>query len=228
MLMQAPARLAAFLLPQGLQLEALSGTLWQGSAARGTLWVNAQALSLGRVTWRVSPWSVLVLRPSVEVTSEWGGQRLRSAVSFNGPGRLNIEPLQAQFEIAFIRKMLPLYVGGRINLDFSHLTLEGGRVQSGDGRVQWRDAVWTANSGDVPLGHYSVALSGHAGELSGRVETVSGPLQVSGDLKLMANRYSIDLALSGPATANRALGDALRLLAQPSATGFAMVLSGEL
>lgn len=227
-LITAPARVVAVLLPETAQLSGFTGTLWDGSAARGTLRVAGQVLSLGRVSWRIHPWSVLGLRPRVELTSEWGGQRLRAVLRYTGPRSLGIEALRAQFDVRFIRQVVPLYVGGLIRLDFSDLDFQDGTFQSGGGEMVWQDAVWTANTGDVALGDYSLVVEAVGGELSGRVETLRGPLQVAGELQLSGNRYSVNLALSGPATANQGLGDALKLLAQPSATGFDMVMSGEI
>ena len=185
-------------------------------------------MSLGSVSWRIHPWSVLGLRPRVELTSEWGGQRLRAVLRYTGPRSLGIEALRAQFDVRFIRQLVPLYVGGLIRLDFSDLEFQDGTFQSGGGEMVWQDAVWTANTGDGALGYYILGLGGSEGQLSGRVETLRGPLQVAGELQLSGNRYSVNLALSGPATANQGLGDALKLLAQPSATGFDMVMSGEI
>ena len=179
-----------------------------GSAARGTLRVAGQVVSLGRVSWRIHPWSVLGLRPRVELTSEWGGQRLRAVLRYTGPRSLGIEALRAQFDVRFIRQVVPLYVGGLIRLDFADVEFQDSTFQSGGGEMVWQDAVWTANTGDVALGDYSLVVGAVGGELSGRVETLRGPLQVAGELQLSGNRYSVNLALSGPATANQGLGDA--------------------
>lgn len=227
-LMTAPARVVGLLLPDSAKLTGFTGTLWDGSAARGTLRVAGQVLSMGRVSWRIHPWSVLGFRPRVELTSDWGGQRLGAVLRYGGPSSLDVDVLRAQFDVRFVRQLVPLYVGGLIRLDFSDLQFQDGTFQSGGGEVVWQDAVWTANSGDVALGDYSLVLGGSEGGLSGRVKTLGGPLRVTGDLQLSGNRYSVNLALSGPATANQGLGDALKLLAQPSATGFDMVMSGEI
>jgi len=225
---KAPAWLVARFMPEAVQLSALSGSLWQGSAARGTLWINGRALALGRLTWEVSPLSLLLLQPKVAITSGWGSQTMRSTLVIDGWQSIVMTDLQAQVEIGFVRQLLPLFVGGQVNLEFAELHLKGGVPQSAVGSLQWREAVWTAASGDVALGHYNVLVSGHGSGLRGRVETVSGPLVVEGDLQWVENRYAVDLALSGPATENRGLAEALQFLAQPSPNGFDIVLSGTL
>lgn len=224
----APAWVMARFLPEAVQLSALSGSIWQGSAARGTLWINGRALSFGSLSWQIAPFSLLTLQPKIAIISGWGGQKMRSTIVFDGIESIVVTDFQAQIEIGFIRQLLPLYVGGQVSLDFAELHLKGGVPQSGTGRIQWRDAAWTAASGDVALGHYNIVVSGNGSGLRGAVETVSGPLEVEGDLQWVENRYAVDLALSGPATENSGLAEALQFLAQPSPNGFDMVLSGTL
>ncbi|MCH1492131.1 MAG: type II secretion system protein N, partial [Luminiphilus sp.] len=126
----APAWLVARFLPEAVQLSALSGSIWQGSAARGTLWINGRALSLGSLSWQIAPLSLLTLQPKIAITSGWGGQKMRSTIVFDGMESIVVTDLQAQIEIGFIRQLLPLYVGGQVSLDFAELHLQGGVPQS--------------------------------------------------------------------------------------------------
>lgn len=225
---QAPARLLGVLLPDRLILSAVSGSVWRGTAARSVWQLDNGALILGRVNWRLSPLSLVLLQPTVTINMEWGGQRLVGAFTQNLSGATEIKDFQAEFDTGLIRQFLPLYIGGRIIADFSKISLASNQLQSLDGTLTWQSAVWTAAAGDMSLGDYLLELSGKNRQVQGRVTTLSGGLMVAGTVAVAENNYEIDLDLSGPVTANPDLADALQLLATPSATGFDMVMKGRL
>ena len=227
-LAQAPARLVGVLLPERLALDAVSGSLWKGKAARGVFQLDGGGLILGRVSWQLSPLSVVLLQPTVTIRVEWGGQQLFGAVTRNLSGTVMVRDFHASFDSGLVRQFLPLYIGGRVIADFSEIAIASSQRPSLDGELVWESAVWAAAAGDVPLGDYQMMVSDTNGTLRGRVTTLSGALIVAGDVVVTASNYKIDLDLSGPATRNSELANALQLLAVPSVTGFDMVIEGRL
>ena len=225
-LWQAPAKIIESLLPERLVLNAVSGSFWNGKAARGIVQLDEGALMLGRVSWQLSPMSLLLLRPTITIRVEWGGQQLTGAVTRHLTGAVVIRDFHARFDSGLIRQLLPLYIGGRVIASFSEIAIASGQPLSIDGEILWQNAVWAAAAGDVPLGDYQLRLSSDHNRVKGRVNTLSGALIVAGDIVAAESNYEIDLDLSGPAARNPELANALQLLAVPSPTGFDMVVQG--
>ena len=223
---QAPARLVGVLLPERLMLAAFSGSFWTGEAARGVWRLDDGALILGRVNWHLSPLSLVLLRPTVTIEVAWGGQQLTGAFTRNLSGTVVIKNFYARFDSGLIRQFLPLYIGGRAIADFSEIAVASDKLLALDGKLLWKNAVWAAAAGDVPLGDYQLRLSNDNNKVQGQVTTLLGTLIVTGDVVVAENNYEIDLDLSGPATTDPELSGALQLLAAPTPTGFDMVIEG--
>jgi hypothetical protein len=77
LLAAVPARVLGYLLPATLQLGGFSGTLWQGQAARATIVAGGKLIHLGRVSWQLAPWSLLILSPSIDLNARWGSSACR-------------------------------------------------------------------------------------------------------------------------------------------------------
>lgn len=225
-----PARLIPRLLPADqLLLSGLSGSLLQGQAARAILQTPAGPLHLGRVQWRVHPLSVLTLSPTVTLHSEWAQQRASLRASGRGDV-LRLSDLDGSFSAGLVRQFVPLAVDGQVQLLFSELVLDAAGPLSAEGQVVWQNALWQSPGGGRPLGTYVAEITS-TGErqLSGRVDTLSGPVLATGDLSLDANTYGVNMLVTGR---NRnlepALAQALSLLAAPENSGYRLRLSGEL
>lgn len=231
LLATVPARVLGYLLPPTLQLGGFSGTLWQGQAARATVVTGGKVVHLGQVSWRLAPWSLLILSPSIDLDARWGQQRLQGNVRFGPGGGLTLRDIDVSADARLLREFMPLYVGGTLEAQLSIMSLESLAppvIDRVDGRLIWRNGVWTARVGDVALGNYVLALSGQQGSLLGTLQTLSGPLTVDGQLNLEGQQYRVDVALQGPATNNEGLRSSLRLMATPTADGFDLKLNGQL
>ena len=94
-----------------------------------------------------------------------------------------------------------------------------------------QNAVWTANSGYIPLGDYRVDVVGDAGSalgIVGEVVTESGALVLNGDLSLSIDAYAAKLSATGPVARDDGFRRAVLILATPTAEGFEIVLQGQL
>lgn len=228
LIQQFPSRVAASLLPQNIQLEGVAGTLWQGTAARAAVMVDGKRFILGRLNWRLEPLSLLGLSPAAHVTSVWGGQRFDGRVSLGLGGTASLEDVSLQLDIRFLRNLLPLYVGGQVQVTVPEALIDNRQLSVIAARIVWQDAVWAARQGDVALGNYALDFSGSDGAVTGSVITLSGPLVVAGDLALEGRDWQVDLEISGPAVANEGLRPSLMLFGVPSDKGFDVVLDGQL
>lgn len=223
----APARVVAPLLPEGVVLGGLGGTVWNGHAARASLSMDGRVLVLGRVEWSVDPLSLLLLSPEVSLHSRWGSQRIDARIQRPVTGGLILRDVSAALDVGFTQHLLPLYVGGVLEIDLGRLQMTAVGLDRVEGRLVWRNAVWTAHAGDVFLGNYVLELVGQEAGAEGRVLTLSGPLSVAGSVAVQGRHYALDLDLSGPATDHDGLRQSLELLAAPREGGLDMVLKGE-
>lgn len=231
LLATTPSRILGYVLPPAVQVGGFSGTLWHGQAARVALSTGGKVIHLGRLSWTLKPWSLLLLSPTVDFDAQWGQQRLKGSVRIGVAGGLTLRNVDATFDTQLIRAFLPLYIGGRIEAQMQMLRLESTappRVDTVAGRITWQNGVWTARSGDVALGNYVVEMAGEQGAIVGRLQTLSGPLTASGQFALEDQRYSLDVTLRGPATANDGLRTSLQLMATPVEDGFDLQLNGKL
>ncbi len=228
LLQQFPGRVVAVLLPSTVQLEGVTGTLWQGTAARAAVIVEGKRFVLGRLSWHLEPLSLLSLRPSINVSSVWGSQRFDGRVAAGLGGSASLEDVSLQLDVRFLRNLMPLYVGGQIQITLDQARVDDGQLTAVDARVVWQDAVWAARQGDVALGNYALDVSGNDGAIKGSVITLSGPLVVAGELAFEGRDWQVDLDVSGPAVANEGLRPSLMLFGVPTDNGFDVVLDGQL
>ncbi len=224
-----PARLVSYWLPQEARLAGITGTLWHGYAARASVDILGKLVHLGALNWSLKPWSLLLLSHDVSFSSRWGSQNLSGRVAVGVSGQVTLTDLNGSIDIRFLRELLPLYVGGELQFQGVNAVLaldERINVKQLSGRVLWQKAVWAASMGDVALGNYVLDWGEGKGPIGAQLLTLSGPLELAGQVALDSNRYRVDISLRGPAVRNTRLSDSFRLLAAPVADGFDLKLEG--
>ncbi len=227
---QLPARLLPALLPSELfRLSGVSGTLFNGRAARAQVSTGAGMMHLGTLRWEFHPGSLLTLAPRVSLSSEWGAQRGSTSLEWR-PGRVVVSDLDAMVDARLLRTLAPLAVEGRLGLQFQRLVLRDGLPAEADGRIVLQDARWNAPEVDHTLGSYVAEIEGDVREvLSARVDTISGPVPARGTATLADTRYELDIRI-GDANSRLAteIERALELFATPTEDGYLLRLGGSL
>ncbi len=231
LLVQMPARTIGLILPDNLQLEGFSGSLWQGQAARSRVVIGDKAFHLGHLSWRLSPHTLLFLSPSFDFHTRWGAQTVDLQLQLT-PSAVRLSNVDTKLDVRFIRQLMPLYTGGVLLVDLDYLEVATDRAPKIAGVILWEQAVWTARGRDVGLGNYQIAfaspLEADVETAVGEVTTASGALIAEGRVSFSRSEYDVNVALSGPALDNQALRDALQLMAVPSDGGLRIAISGEL
>ena len=224
-----PARVITIFVPEGqLLLSGVSGTLLEGSAARAVLPTPQGPFHLGQLQWSISPLSLLSLSPRAQIDSTWGDQRLSASVSASGE-EVRLSDLDASLNAAILRQFLPIDVEGRASLLFEELTVTPTTVKSAEGRITWQNAAWHSASSRHLLGSY-VALVTSPGEglIETQVDTLAGPVTVSGTGSGSMEAYSMELLIDSEERMPEELSRALSLVATPEENGYLLRLSGNL
>ena len=230
MLSQIPARVLTAFLPATLSLSGLSGTVWSGQAIRAWTMIDGQPLMLGRVQWQLQPWRLGWGLP-LTLTSEWGDQIFTSRMGMGLSGLTVLRDVSVNLDTSALRAMFPLYLGGTLSGSFDRIEVEQAGLRQAQGTLYLQDAIWTANSGNIPLGDYRIDIAGStrsADGIVGEVVTESGALVLGGDLSLAMDAYAVKLSATGPVARDDGFRRAVSMLATPTAAGFDIVLQGQL
>ena len=230
MLSQIPARVLSTFLPGTLTLTGLSGTVWSGQAVRAWTMIDGQPLMLGRVQWQLEPWRLGWGSP-LTLTSEWGDQIFTSRMGMGLSGLTVLRDVSVNFDTSALRAMFPLYLGGTLSGSFERIEIEQAGLRQAQGTVYLQNAIWTAKSGNIPLGDYRIDVAGDAGStdgIVGEVITENGALVLAGDLALSMGAYAVKLTATGPVARDDGFRRAVSMLATPTAEGFDVVLQGQL
>ncbi len=192
--------------------------------------IDGQPLMLGRVQWQLQPWRLGWGLP-LTLTSEWGDQMFTSRLSMGLSGLTVLRDVGVNLDTSALRAMFPLYLGGTLSGSFDRIEVEQTGLRQVQGTVYLQSAIWTANSGNMPLGDYRIDVAGNAGSadgIVGKVVTENGALILSGDLSLFADAYAVKLSAGGPVARDDSFRKAVSILATHTAEGFEIVLQGQL
>ena len=192
--------------------------------------IDGQPLMLGRVQWQLELWRLGWGSP-LTLTSEWGDQIFTSRIGMGMSGLTVLRDVSVNLDTSVLRAMFPLYLGGKLSGSFDRIELERAGLRQAQGTVYLQNAIWTANSGNIPLGDYRVDVAGKAGSadgIVGEVVTENGALVLDGDLSLSMDAYAVKLSATGPVARDDGFRRAVSMLATPTAGGFDIVLQGQL
>ena len=185
---------------------------------------------LGRVQWQLQPWRFGWGSP-LTLTSEWGDQIFTSRLGMGLSGLTVLRDVSVNLDTSVLRAMFPLYLGGTLSGSFDRIEVKQTGLRQVQGTVYLQNAIWTAKSGNMPLGDYRSDVAGNAGSgdgIVGEVVTENGALLMSGDLSLFADAYAVKLSAGGPVARDDGFRRAVSILATPTAEGFDIVLQGQL
>ena len=185
---------------------------------------------LGRVQWQLQPWRLGWGSP-LTLTSEWGDQIFTSRMGIGLSGLTVFRDVSVNFDTSALRAMFPVYLGGTVSGSFERIEIEQAGLRQAQGTVYLQNAIWTANSGNIPLGDYRIDVAGNAGSadgIMGEVITENGALVLAGDLALSMGAYAVKLTATGPVARDDGFRRAVSMLATPTAEGFDVVFQGQL
>lgn len=169
----------------GLSLQQVSGSLWDGHASQVR---SARGEALGQLDWRLSRTALLGER---RLQVNLSGPRMAFQGRLDGPGGADAHwtDVHLRADLGLLgERLLAFPIGqpcGGVAVDANEVQLRGGWPLTLDAQLQWSDAcLRTPRHGTLPLGVLHLTLRGGNGVIDGRLrDDGKGPLQVDGRLQ---------------------------------------------
>lgn len=161
-----------------LWLNGVNGTVWHGRAGRAQLdMAGAAPLALGKVTWDLSPWSLLILRPCVRFASEVPGQQISGVACRGLTGTTQVRDLDLTAPIAAIKPLLQFDATGSLSMQVPKAQIAAnGKVSRLDARLSWQNARAFTGENWLSLGAFgATAEADGQGGVRAKVFDLSGP-----------------------------------------------------
>jgi general secretion pathway protein N len=217
LLARAPAKWMASFLPATIQCAQLAGTIWNGSCSG----LVSGGVPIGQLAWKLHPLRLFSGKLAMDfgVTRADGFVRGAMTSSFNGKD-ITVRNLSASLPLdRSLAPQFPPNLSGQGNAQLALLRVEGGVITALQGRVEAHDLEQRGNQ-PYRLGDYAVTFPGGEGEPTGALESLGGPLDVRGTLRLTREPgYSVDgTVATGPDT-DPQLARQLEYLGTPDASG---------
>ena len=205
----------------------LDGSLARGSAAGVA--VRGQS-AVRDLRWELRPWQLLLGRAAFRVDGKGDGLLLDGEVAQTLFGELcfrdfrasgSIKPLLPRLRRERPALKLFLPIDGMLGLDAQTLVLRDGLPKTAQGRLDLDSLAWKLGREPLPLGDFAADVAPEADGLGALIKTKRGPLDVSGDAHLRADRhYEMHLQIRAKADAPPQLVNMLATLGAPDNQGF--------
>jgi general secretion pathway protein N len=157
-----------------------TGTAWAGSA-RLAFSTPAGKVTIERVSWRLSPASLLGGRLGFHVEANAGGLRAAGVVA-RGLDGWSVHDASASGDASALSTLTPLAAAwkpeGKVEVIVPRAFLDGARLR-GQAEIVWRDAS-LALSAVKPLGTYRLELAAEGGPAQVTLATLAGTLRLAG------------------------------------------------
>lgn len=215
-----PARVAVgWLVPAGASLAGVSGTVWEGSAAR----VRIGIMDVGTLRWEARPMSFLTGSPTWRLEANRPDGFARATVKVLGATGVAVSDLDLGTTLDAVSSWINLAgTRGNVSARVDEVALEDGRLTSLAGRVVV-ESLQPIGLRDVDLGTLQIEIpGGQPGPYLGTVVALSGPLQIEqGRVEVQPDgKFVVDGLVAAQPDAPATIVQGLQFLGEPDARGF--------
>lgn len=209
--------------PPALRLAGITGTIWRGGAALGSV----PGLPLSDLRWDLDIWPLFVGRLAGEFEARLADGFVNGRVSASS-SRLDFTDLQASTTLLTLRGLLPLNdTQGLISVSLSRLELREGWPVSAIGilrigQLEVAPLIPTGGPELIALGNYEARFVDNDGQgIRAELGDTGGPLEASGVLSLGLDRtYALEGAVRARVDAPEMLTQGLAIMTgEPDAEG---------
>ena len=206
--------------PARIACTGTDGTLWNGTCTG--LVVEGQPV--GDVSWSVHPAKLLTARLAAHVvlarTSHAGRSDAQADLEWGLGGRVVARNVKADFPLdPSLAPQLHLTWQGNIHTDLALVRVNGKALEELQGLIEAHDLRELGSQG-ADFGSYSLQFPGGAGEQTGKLHDLGGPLSVEGTVRLTNEPgIVVEGLVAARPTAPQDLQTQLRILGSPDAQG---------
>lgn len=209
-------------LPSSLNINGVSGTLWNGHANV----ISVNGIRIFNAEWHISPLSLLWGVVTIDIDA--GNQRQSDQVAVNGRFGLSMSSLSAEQATIFIPTdmvianlpiPIPVNASGRFKVTLKELQYEQ-VCQELEATGEWLNSGVMGTKGNIPLGNFKAALTCNNDAIAIQVAPqnqlgldATATLSGKGDIEVLGKfRVAPELP--------KEVHDAARFFGQPDADGF--------
>ena len=167
------------------QVYGLDGTLWDGHAAA----IIHGPRRVDDVAWEIRPWSLLTGTLATRLEARIPDGRVSGHFHIGINNTLRVRDLRLNAPVDTLlgwagRGSLTAAADGHGELFLRSASIDGERLRSADGIVNWNNAVITFG-GEIPLGNLALRLQPASDQgIRGELVTQGGVMDISGTLHL--------------------------------------------
>ncbi|WP_075186977.1 type II secretion system protein N [Teredinibacter haidensis] len=222
-LSRAPAEIAASVMHKtipNLWLTGVEGSVWEGKAKGAQLDLANSALPLGSLTWSLSAWSLLMLKPCVSFETRGGGPILSGVACQSIAGSTSLKDVSIETAIAPFGDVLGAPLSGQGSVNIISAKLSNRRVEKMDARVSWQNGSINPGEGWVVLGSYGATVSeNNQGGIKAKITDLDAPLQVDLTAEASLNSWQVVGSVTPQANAHDLLKGGIQLIGEETEPG---------
>lgn len=223
---RAPAAWAVWGVHQAspsLWLSSPEGTLWNGKARSAQVDVGHTQIALGVVTWKLNPWTLLLLKPCVDFSASLPKQTLEGGACRAWSGRITLSEVNIDAPIKVVQAINPIEATGVISIQVETVTFdEKGYVSQLDARFSWQNARAFAVESWLNLGSFAAtATEDGSGGISAKVFDLEGDYKVELDAGLAHGErdWNVLGTIAPNANAPSTVGEFLKIVGEDVGDG---------
>lgn len=175
-----PARLLASAIHKNVPvvwLNSVEGTIWNGRAAAAQVDVSPYAIPLGKLSWQLSPWSLLALNPCVRFETTQKGQNISGELCHSAGGKSSVKNVAVDSSMAIINGLVGTELKGRASLEVLHAEFTKNQVKKLEAALTWHNSRIFVIDEWLSLGSYAAKFKENGrGGASAEVFSVQAPL----------------------------------------------------
>jgi general secretion pathway protein N len=186
---QIPAVWGAYLLSRstGLALSGVTGTVWNGRASLASLPTPEREYSLGQLSWKLKPFSLLTLSPCARVTANLPGQQFDGEICSGTGGVMKMRNADVSIPVALIQSKLPVLIQGQLSTHITDMELRGDVLLKLNGKLTWNGARVNTGANWLDLGSFAAEFTDNGNNgIRGNFFQLSGPVDVDLKVELLA------------------------------------------
>ena len=141
-----------------LTLGQTSGSIWWGEAADSQLLIDGVTVTLGTVSWKLNPMSLLNRAPSVHLAMQAPDLQLQLQITATEQAEVTLQNVEGRFPMSLFEPWVPMLVKGDIAFVVDHAVFNTRQILALDGVLNLEYVDWLGGDSDMALGSYMAQM----------------------------------------------------------------------